>query len=532
MKLLYAQWMQELDAQTINGIGIPSIVLMENASRGAADFFAEVFPLPRYKNVIVVAGKGNNGGDGFAAGRILFQKGYHTEFILLSNPGKLNPDPKINFDILNQLNLHVTIVENEKELHKMTDIFSRYDPSRTFVMDALFGTGLNNPVKPGFYSSAIDRINSAGFKVAAIDIPSGLSDQFFPEEAVHINADVTATFQSLKTAHLHPDGNKSCGEIRVIDIGIPHHLVEQEKYYIRMIEPRAFSRLLGERTVDAHKGSYGHILTVCGSIEKPGAGILSSYSVLKSGAGLCTAAVSVENRTVAITAHPELMTLVYKNGQDLLKRLPQFNAVLVGPGLGDNPQTTEFVSLMLEKADTPLVLDADALNALHREDRKTLLKRKRHYPVVITPHPGEFSRLTGLPVPEIRKNRIRLSRDFASEFNVYVVLKGHHTLIATPGGRVFVNQTGNPGMATAGSGDVLGGMITGMVSRFTRKGTPPAETLMETILQAAVFIHGYAGDLAASEVGEISLTAGDIIDYIPRALGQFNDYQSPFQFSR
>jgi ADP-dependent NAD(P)H-hydrate dehydratase / NAD(P)H-hydrate epimerase len=525
MKLLYAQWMQELDAETINGIGIPSIVLMENASKGAADFFAQSFPLPRYKHVIVIAGKGNNGGDGFAAGRILAQRGYYTEFILLSNWKKLNPDPKINFQILKKLNLDITLVENNQQQKKITAVFEKYNPSDTFIIDALFGTGLNNPVRPGLFSDTINLINQSGFKVAAIDLPSGLSDTFLPEEAIHIKADITATFQSLKTAHLHPDGNKHCGSIRIVDIGIPHHLQQQDKYYIDMIDPADFKELFTPRPVDAHKGTYGHCLTICGSIEKPGAGILSSFAVLKSGAGLCTAAVCDENRTLAPALHPELMSLVYKEKNQLLSRLTEFNSLLLGPGLCDNHETAQLVSMILENAQVPVIMDADALNALNRGKGKDLLKKERSFPVVLTPHPGEFSRLTGMTTDDIRKNRIKLARDFAIQYNVYLILKGHHTLIATPGGNVYVNQTGNPGMATAGSGDVLSGMIAGMTTQFNNRFP------ISIILKAAVFLHGYAGDIAATNNHEISLTAADILDHIPQAIRGLDEFQTAFPFT-
>lgn len=528
MKILYSQWMQELDTQTINGIGIPSIVLMENASKGAADFFALEFPQDRYKQVIVVAGKGNNGGDGFAAGRILVQKGYQVEFILLSNPEKLNPDPRINFNILKNLGLKYTIVERESQVQKISEIFDKHHPGDTFIIDAIFGTGLNKPVRPGLYSEVIRLINNSPFKIAAVDIPSGLSDAFLPGEGPHVEADVTATFQSLKTAHLHPDGNKHCGKIRVIDIGIPGYLIENQKYYIHLISPGNFKELLKNREVDAHKGTYGHSLTICGSIEKPGAGILSSFAVLKCGAGLCTAAACFENRTLPATVHPELMTLVYKKHTDLLHRLKEFNAILIGPGLGTGEQTADIVSLVIEHSRAPLVLDADALNVLGEEKRKEILKKNRQQPVILTPHPGEFSRLTGTSIPEIKKDRIGISKSFAEEFNVYVILKGHHTLIATPGGGIYVNPTGNPGMATAGSGDVLSGMITGMISQLINR----HHDSLDRILQAAVFLHGYAGDLAAKETGEISLTATDITRFIPQALRHLDDYQTPFPFSR
>jgi NAD(P)H-hydrate epimerase len=518
--------MRDLDAETINGIGIPSIVLMENASKGSADFFAETWPLPQYKNVLVFAGKGNNGGDGFAAGRILAQKGYHVEFVLTANPAKLNPDPKINYDILEKLDFKVTVIDGEDRLRQIQSLFDRFQPCETFVIDALFGTGLNQPVKPGLFAEIIKLINDSGFKTGAVDIPSGLSDAFLPEEAVCIRADATATFHALKTAHLHPDGNKYCGHIRVIDIGIPYHLEERKNYYIDLIEPGSFDALFSPREVDAHKGSYGHTLTICGSIEKPGAGILSSYAVLKSGAGLCTAAACFENRAIATTIHPELMSLVYKKSTDLLERLKEFNTLLIGPGLGAGADTRDIVTLMLRKSTASIVLDADALNVLQPKTQKDLLSRPRTHPVVLTPHPGEFSRLTGKSVAEIRGNRIELSREFAKEYYVYLILKGHHTLIATPEGKVYVNTTGNPGMASAGSGDVLSGMIAGMLSQSFRRFP------IDAILQAAVFIHGYAGDLAAAQLGETSLTAADITRFIPQAITRLDEYQSHFSFAR
>jgi len=536
MKLLYSQWMQELDAETINGIGVPSIVLMENASKGAADFYAARYPLTRYRNVIVIAGKGNNGGDGFAAGRILHQKGYRVHFVSLAAPGKMNPDPLINFNILKKLQLPVTLVEDKSDLVKVEELFQSHHPSDTFIMDAIFGTGLNKPIRPGLYHDIIGMMNRSPFDIAAVDIPSGLSDAFLPEEGIHIDAKITATFHSLKTAHLHPDGNKYCGIIQVVDIGIPEFLNRNTKYYIDIIEPSLFQHLLAKREVDDHKGTYGHTLTICGSLEKPGAGTLSSYAVLRSGAGLCTAAVAFENRTLPISVHPELMTQVYNENTDLLDRLPEFDVILLGPGMGNTQRTSDMVTLMLKKADVPLIMDADALNVLAEENRKELLKRERRFPVVLTPHPGEFSRLTGRSMKEIMRDRIRLTRSFAMEYNVYLILKGHHTLIATPKGRVYVNPTGNPGMATAGSGDVLSGMLAGMVSRYTQKSqkqkTPIASEKLDDILAAAVFIHGYAGDRAVDKTGEISLTAGDILDHIPDAIRMIDDYRTPFPITR
>jgi ADP-dependent NAD(P)H-hydrate dehydratase / NAD(P)H-hydrate epimerase len=523
-KILYSHWMQELDAKTINGIGIPSVVLMEKASQGAADFFAREFPLPRYRRVIVMAGKGNNGGDGLAAGRILAQKGYQVEFVLLTSPERLNPDPGINFQILKNLGLRYTVIQTDNQLEKIKEILACHHPVDTFVIDAIFGTGLNKPIRPGLFSRVIQELNNSPFQIAAIDLPSGLSEQFLPREGIHVEADVTAALQSLKVAHLYPDGNKHCGKIQIIDIGIPYALIAKESYYLHISEPGDFCHLLKKREIDAHKGTYGHSLTICGSLEKPGAGILSSFAVLKCGAGLCTAAVPPENRTLPSSVHPELMTLVYEKNTDLLQRLKEFNAILIGPGLGNHPETAEVVSLMVEHAAAPLVLDADALNVLDRERQTALLKKNQRQPIILTPHPGEFSRLTGHTLSEIRKDRLGLCREFAREYNVYVILKGHHTLLATPGGRVYLNPTGNPGMATAGSGDVLSGMVTGLISQSLQH--HPQD--LEYILQAAIFIHGYAADLAVKETGEISLTAADITRFIPHAFQRLHDYQTPF----
>lgn len=526
MKLLFSSWMKELDDIAINTIGILSIVLMENASQGAANFFTKEFPIKEgYKNIIVVAGKGNNGGDGIAVGRILHQKGYQVVFILLSDPKKINPDPKINFEIIKNLNLKYTIVQSESLLEEIFEGFKQYNRNETIIIDAIFGTGLNKPVKEGIYSHAIGLINKSMFKVAAIDIPSGLSDAFLPGEGVHVAADITATFQCLKTAHLYPDGNKYCGKIEIIDIGIPNEYVNRDKYYIDIITPNTFKELLKKREPAVHKGNFGHGLTFAGSVDKPGAGILSSFAVLKSGAGLCTAAICYENRTVAVTTHPEIMTLIYKEKEDVLSALEPFNAILAGPGLGTTQHTFDIVSLLIKNTQVPLVLDADALNVLQKD--KKLFEQPRQHPIIITPHPGEFSRLTGRTISEIQRDRIGISREFAQKYKVYVILKGHHTVIATPVGKVYINPTGNPGMATAGSGDVLGGIITGMICQFIKKQS------LDTILQAAVFIHGYAGDLAARKVGEISLTATDIIDFIPDTMLalEADDYRIPFNFS-
>jgi ADP-dependent NAD(P)H-hydrate dehydratase / NAD(P)H-hydrate epimerase len=291
-----------------------------------------------------------------------------------------------------------------------------------------------------------------------------------------------------------------------------------------MTEFGDFQALLAPRRIDSHKGDFGHVLVIAGSPEKPGAGVLASGAVLKSGAGLATAAVPWENRAILVQAHPELMLRSYRELSDLVGNWQGFSAVLAGPGLGDTPAVQELVADLLKNVSGPLVLDADGLNGI--SGRLELLKSRRmEYPLVLTPHPKEFSRLTNLSTAQIHHDRVGIARSFAATHGVYLILKGHHTILATPDGQVYLNPTGNPGMATAGSGDVLSGLIAGFLGQFFA-GYP-----VPVILQAALFLHGFAGDLAAGEYGEMGMTAGDILAFIPRAIRSSHDFQSPIQLA-
>lgn len=517
MKILLNTWMRAVDNAAIDQYGIPSIVLMENAAKAAAVFFSAEFPRNRFPDCLVLAGKGNNGGDGLASGRLLLERGYGVRFLLLAPPDQLSPDAKTNYDLIRGLDCDIETVAHAAKLKK---ILAACDANETFLIDAVFGTGLAEPLHSGFFADVIEAVNASGVPVAAIDIPSGLGDGFPPEAGIHVRARVTAALHSLKWAHLNPDGNPDCGRIRVLDIGIPRDLENEKEYYIHLTEPADFKVLLARRKAAAHKGAFGHVLIVAGSPEKPGAGILASYAALKAGAGLCTAAVPPRNRDLTVLAHPEVMTLSFDKAEELSGRMHEFSCILAGPGMGDRLSTLNTVSLLLKESRQPVVLDADALNVLHGQTG--LFKSSGSRPLVLTPHPGEFARLTGKTIKEVQENRLALAREFALTHQVFLVLKGHHTLTATPAGRVWVNQTGNPGMATAGSGDVLGGMIAGFVAQFH-----PHQP-MEMILAAAVFLHGFAGDLAARQTGEMGLTAGDIVAFIPKSVLKINGFHSPF----
>jgi NAD(P)H-hydrate epimerase len=517
MEILLFSWIKELDRLAIEKAGIPSIALMENAAQAAAAFFAAEFPCNRFPDCLVLSGKGNNGGDGLAIGRMLLERGYGVRFLLLAAPDQLSPDAKANYDRICALGCDPEIIPAAAKLKK---ILADYDAGETFLVDAIFGTGLDKPVQAGLFAEAIEAVNGSGIPVAAVDIPSGLGESFAPGAGVHIRARVTAALHSLKWVHLVPDGGSACGKIRVLDIGIPDDLENAKGHYIRLTEPADFAALLAKRKADAHKGAFGHVLVVAGSNEKPGAGILAAYAALKAGAGLCTAAASPRNRDLYVLAHPEIMTMPYDKPEELSGQLNDFSCVLAGPGMGNRLSTLKTVSLLLRESCQPIVLDADALNVL--QGQTSLLPTPGTRPLVLTPHPGEFARLTNRTIKEIQENRLPRAREFAMKHGLYLVLKGHHTLTATPEGRVWVNQTGNPGMATAGSGDVLGGLIAGLIAQFH------PQQPMEIILAAAVFLHGFAGDLAVRHTGEMGLTASDIITFIPKSILAINEFHSPF----
>lgn len=516
MKVLLNSWMREIDRAAVSR-GIPALALMENAAAACCECFSSAFPRDRFPGCLVIAGKGNNGGDGLALARLLRQRGYEARVLLLARPDDLGPEARTNYDRLLEAGAAPGLAATAAELRQA---LAGCDAGRTFVVDALFGTGLDKPVTAGLFAEAITALNDSRLPVAAVDIPSGLGESFPPAQGVHVRAEVTAALHALKWAHLNPDGNPDCGRIRVLDIGIPRELEERDEYFIRLTEPADFSPLLAPRPRAAHKGDFGHVLVVAGSREKPGAGVLAAYAALRSGAGLCTAAVPPENRDLSVLAHPEVMTLPFEEPAQISPRLKGFTSVLAGPGLGEGPGTLATVAMLLAEAEAPLVLDADALNVL--AGRPDLLRSRGERPLVLTPHPGEFARLCGRDASEVQRDRLNLAREFAQGCGCFLVLKGHRTLTVSPQGRVWVNQTGNPGMATAGSGDVLGGLIAGLIAQHGRRHG------LELILAAAVFLHGYAGDLAAAEVGETGLTAGDIIRFLPRSFLKAHGFLSPY----
>jgi len=519
MKLLTAREMREIDSRAIHSAGIPSLVLMENASRGSARWFRECFPAGSYTHAVVFAGSGNNGGDGMAVARILTDWGVSVIVCLMADPSRLSTDAALQHKIITGLGIPVHL---SPDLKILEEIMETVPPGATFLVDALLGTGITRPVTGGALAAVIRKINESDLPVAAVDMPSGLSDAFPREEGLCVRANCTATFHALKTAHLYPDGNDLCGRIRIIDIGIPAKVSEDVGGGADITGPEHAIILSSPRRVNSHKGDYGHVLAIAGSPEKPGAGMLSAYAALRGGAGLSTLALSEKN-VVAAGRFPEVMTLFWKETSDLIGKLGGFDCIAAGPGLGTGAPIPELVERLLVESPVPLVLDADALNVL--AGNMDALKNA-NCPVVITPHPLEFSRLSGRPLREILADRLGSTRGFAGETGVFVVLKGHHTVVASPLGRLWVNGTGNPGMATAGSGDVLTGFLAAQIARLGNLQD------LDEICAAAVYSHGRAGDLARRERGETGMTAGDILEQLPAAIRGIHDDPGPFSINR
>ena len=516
MKILTSAEMREIDRAAIEDIGIPGAVLMENAGLRIARTIRRRFPDVGCLRIVIVAGKGNNGGDGFVVARHLANSGARPAILLLAGKDEVKGDAAVNLAVALKMGLPVTEVRDPAAWRK-----ARQEVLRAkIVVDALFGTGLAKPLE-GLYAAAVEDINrSDAFKVA-VDIPSGLSSDTFETIGPSVAADLTVTLAAPKIAHIFPPAADGVGELVVAPIGMPASLFDRADLKLEMIEEAALAPFFARRKRDTHKGTYGHVLIFAGSLGKSGAATLAGRAALRMGAGLVTVATaagvlpSVARGMAELMTEPLAETPERTIGAAALTRavalLKGKSAVLAGPGLSTHPSTAEFLLGLLPKIKAPCVLDADGLNIVAA--RPGALKAMAG-PVVLTPHPGEFARLIGRTVEEVLRHRLELAPEFAVRNGVTLVLKGHRTLVAGPDGRVFVNPTGNPGMATGGSGDVLGGMIAAGLGQ--KAGLPEA-------VLAAVYAHGLAGDVAADRLGERALVAGDIIRCLPPALRAMED---------
>jgi NAD(P)H-hydrate epimerase len=509
-KIVTASEMQAIDRTAIEKFGIPGLVLMENAGLAAASLLHENIPDLAEKKVLIVCGKGNNGGDGFVIARHLFIDGVQVNILLLGKRQQLKSDARINADIAFKMGIPIHEV-TDKNLSTQSHLFRHCH----IIVDALFGTGLSKPAG-GLYEKVIKKINSAKKYVFAVDIPSGVDSDTGHLIGPHIKATVTGALALLKRSHLLFPAADSMGEVQILDISIPHEAIEKQYIPVSWLEFNDMQSLTPQRQANTHKGEYGHTLVLAGSKGKGGAAGLTGLAALRAGAGLVTLAVP-ESCHLALEFNPlETMTVSLpetKSGcistkaiDTILESLKGKNSLAVGPGLSTDKETVQLLEAFLPQVECPMVIDADGINALGKSGK---LIDQIHAETVLTPHPKEMSRLSGWSVQDILSQRIERASEYAQDHNVTLLLKGARTVMAFADGRVLINPTGNPGMATAGSGDVLTGLIAGLISQGL---SAPSAT------STAAFIHGMAGDIYVEANHEVPLIASDLLDKIPEAV--------------
>jgi hydroxyethylthiazole kinase-like uncharacterized protein yjeF len=505
MKIVSAEEMRAVDLATSERFGVPSLTLMENAGSAVADYVLSHFATAR--RVVVFCGKGNNGGDGFVAARRLHERGKQVKVILLADPGDLRGDAAM---MAAKLQAPAVAVRSSEELSSdLVQLSLRGD----LYLDAVLGTGFKPPVS-GLYADAIAIMNASKVPVIAVDVPSGSdADAMGPQTGTIARADAIVTFTAPRPAHVF--SMLSAGPTVVADIGSPEEAIVSA-LRLNVITARDIGALIGPRPAESNKGNYGHVLVVGGSLGKAGAAAMAGMAVLRAGAGLSTVATPKSVLGTVGGFHPELMTeplpetdagTISIGALDRIGELAKGKSVIaIGPGISRDPQTAELVRNLVGRVELPIVLDADGLNAF--EGRVDELNGKGRT-LVITPHPGEMARLAGCTIADVQKDRLGTARKFAREHEVIVVLKGHRTLVVQPDGEAWVNMTGNPGMATGGTGDILTGMTAGMMAQHSKNAF--------TAVLAAVHLHGLAGDVMRENVGEHSLVATDLLQGLPEA---------------
>jgi NAD(P)H-hydrate epimerase len=517
MKIVAAAEMREIDRVTSERFGVPSLTLMENAGTAVADFVMSYWTSA--KRIGVICGKGNNGGDGFVAARKLQQAGREVRVLLLAPPSELRGDAA---EMFSKLPAAPVIAASGKELK--TDQ-ARAVLDADVLLDAILGTGFRPPVS-GLYAEAIELLNAQPAPVIAVDIPSGADADVMGEQTGAVaRADGMVTFTAPRPAHVF--GGLTAGATRIAPIGSPQEAIVSS-LHLNLITSREIAPLLGPRAAAANKGNFGHVLVIGGSVGKAGAAAMAGMSALRVGAGLSTVATPKSILPTVAGFHPEVMTeplpetrdgTIARRAATRLGKLAEGMTVLaVGPGISRNPETSELVRTLIKKRKHPVVLDADGLNAFERRAEEL---NGKSGPLVLTPHPGEMARLTGVTVAAIQRDRINLARKFAREHKLILVLKGHRTLVAKSDGEVWVNTTGNPGMATGGTGDILTGMVAGFIAQNPQQ-------IFEAVM-AAVYLHGLAGDVARESVGEHSLVATDLVKALPEAFRRARaDAEKPY----
>ena len=528
MYLVTAAQMRELDRLTIEDYGTPGHVLMERAGAGATEALLASFPQVQERRttreqssppVVVIAGKGNNGGDGFVMARLLKKKGIGCEVVLTAKRADVKGDARRNLLAFVRMRGRVSEVTQLDQLAAVQKKLTQ----ASLIVDALLGTGLNAPVR-GLPAALIELMNTSGVPILAVDVPSGLdADRGIPLGTA-VQAAVTTSFAYPKVGQAIYPGVQLGGRLMVIDIGIAAEAVATVDPHIQLLNKEMIGALIQPRQPETHKGSFGHLFVLAGARGKSGAALLAASAALRTGTGLVTlggpqsllpifASTLLEAMTVPLPERPDGSLRLAP--QALRHVLQDRTAITFGPGIGVSADTIKLTRWLLKYTDKPLLIDADGLNCVATDPNMLRDASSSTSPIspasaiVLTPHPGEMARLTKTSIVEVQANRLEMALTFAMQYDCYVVLKGARTVIAAPDGWTWINPTGNPGMASGGMGDVLAGVIGGLLAQ----GYPPREAC-----QLGVFLHGTAGDLAAQEVGEIGMLARDVIERLPSGL--------------
>ncbi|MGD8521840.1 MAG: NAD(P)H-hydrate dehydratase [Desulfobacterales bacterium] len=508
MYLVTASEMRAMDGLTIDSFGIPGRVLMENAGRGATQFLLEWFAGSMQTSVGVIAGKGNNGGDGFVIARYLAQKGVDVSVYLLAKSKSVKGDAAANLELLAPLEIPVVEIPD-------ADAFSKHQSDMRLHglwVDAILGTGLESDVK-GYFREVINFLNGLNKPIFAVDVPSGLNSDTGQLCGACIHAQATATFGFAKTGLMIHPGADHVGKLKIVDIGIPNYIIQKIEPRQFLITARQVYNYFQPRSADTHKGRTGHLLVVAGSTGKTGAAAMTAMSAMRAGAGLVTLALAISLNQMVESQVLEAMTeplpeiargvLGESAFDDVMKLMAGKKCLAIGPGLGQAEETKKLVCHIIKESPIPVVVDADGINNLVGQ---TEILPQLKVPIILTPHPGEMARLLGTTVASVQQDRITTSREFAVNFNVHVILKGARTVIAHPDGNIYINSTGNSGMASGGMGDVLTGVIAGLVVQ----GFSP-----DSAARAGVYLHGAAADTLAQSIGPIGFLAGEVMNAIP-----------------
>lgn len=500
---------RRLDELTIQRYGTPGHVLMERAGAGATAVLLEQFPHVRSKRVVVIAGKGNNGGDGFVIARLLRRKGVKVEVVLLGKQAEVKGDAAGALAALRRSRGVVNEATSASDIAKLPKVIA----GAALLVDAVFGTGLNAPVE-GRYADVLHMMNASGVPTFAVDIPSGLHADRGTALGVALQAEATATFGYAKLGQVVYPGVGHVGALAVVDIGIAPEALAEVQPRTRLLDPAEVAPLVPVRAPEAHKGTCGHLLIIAGSRGHSGAALMTAHGAARTGAGLTTLAGPASLNDVLASGRPEVMTALLRDrdgfvefGEAQIRSILEGkNAVVVGPGLGTHEDAQKLVRFLLAEVPLPMVVDADGLTCVARD--RSVLKSARAQ-ALLTPHPGEMARLLGTDTASVQSDRCGIACAFAQEHQCIVVLKGARSVIAAPDGSVWINPTGNPGMASGGMGDALSGILGGLLAQGL---TPPEAACL------GVYLHGEVADYIAAAQGEIGLLASDVIEGVPAGL--------------